>query len=61
MPDGSNSYHVTREEAQSLTKSKQGFWKGPKQVLLVPDRNLKVSWCVKQSGKYGPLVLQIVT
>ena len=48
-------------EAQNLTKSGQASWQGPKRIVLGPDRNLKVTWAVRQSGYAGPLVLQVLT
>ncbi len=60
--DGKPKYHITLEKAKELTASKQATWvKGNnKRIILTPDRNIGVTWRVKQSGYAGPQVMQVV-
>ncbi len=64
IPYKSTSYKVGVKEARGIVAGGGGRWKGRMRIELFPDRQKAFSgelWCVKQSGKYGPLTLQIVT
>ena len=60
LPNGQTSYHTTLEAARSLVASKEARWRGS-QLILFPDRNIKISWGPRQSGYAGPLVMQAQT
>ena len=59
--NGKSSYYITVPEAKHLTATKQATWTSPIQINLTPDRNIGVTWAVKQSGYAGPQVMQVIT
>jgi hypothetical protein len=61
FPDGSSSYYITVTEAQTLTRTGQAKWHGPKEIIRDFDRTMKVTWAPSISGEYGPIVMQVVT
>jgi len=60
-PVSDSSFYVPPAQAIALARDNPHKWVSSKRLILGPDRNLKVTWEPKQSGEYGPLVLQVVT
>jgi hypothetical protein len=59
-PHSDSSYHVSFENAQHLTRTKQAKWQGGKKIVLASDNRIKVTWAPRPSGFDGPIVMQVV-
>ena len=58
--DKYTTYHVSVDQAWDMVRKKNATWIDNKHIRRI-DRNIRVSWCVRQSGYAGPTTMQVVT
>lgn len=54
-------YHDTFQEAAEIAKSTPHIWEGARKLRLGSKASNVVKWAPRQSGRCGPLTLQVIT